>query len=109
MKMIVAIIRPEKVKNVKDALKDAGIIGLTLYPVKGRGAQGGMNFMTRTGTFCIDELEKIMLNIAVEDDRTQLVSDAIKESASTGSAGDGWIYVLPIEETIKISGGAADN
>ncbi|MDR2698681.1 MAG: P-II family nitrogen regulator [Candidatus Methanoplasma sp.] len=103
MKMIVAIIRPERVKNVKDALKAAGINGLTLFPVKGRGAQSGVCFTTRTGTFCVDEIEKMMLNIAVDDDQKQLAVDTIKEHASTGHIGDGRIFILPLEESIKVS------
>lgn len=104
MKMIMAVIRPERVKNVKDALKAAGIKGLTLYPVKGRGSQSGVNFTTRTGTFCVDEIEKMMLNIAIEDDQKQSVIDIIRENASTGHIGDGRIFVFPLEESIKVSG-----
>lgn len=101
--MIMAIIRPERVKNVKDALKAAGINGLTLFPVKGRGAQSGVYFTIRTGTFCVDEIEKMMLNIAVEDHQKQLAVDVIREHASTGHIGDGRIFILPLEESIKVT------
>ena len=102
MKMIVAVIRPERVRNVKDGLKAAEINALTLFPVKGRGSQAGMSFTTRTGTFCVDEIEKVMLNIAVEDHQKDLVIKTIKEHASTGHPGDGRLFVLPLEESIKV-------
>lgn len=103
MKMIMAVIRPEKLKNVKDGLKDAGINGLTMYPVKGRGSQSGISFTTRTGTFCVDEIEKMMLNIAVEDDQKESVIEIIRANAKTGHIGDGRIFVLPLEESIRVS------
>jgi len=102
MKMIMAVIRPEKVADVKDALKAAGINGLTLFPVKGRGSQAGITFTTRAGNFCVDEIEKVMLNIAVEDEQKQLAVSVIKEHASTGHIGDGRIFVLPLEESLKV-------
>lgn len=103
MKMIMAVIRPERLKNVKDALKDAGINGLTVYPVKGRGSQSGILFTTRTGTFCVDEIEKVMLNIAIEDDQKDTVVEIIKQSARTGHIGDGRIFVMPLEESVRVS------
>jgi len=103
MKMIMAVIRPEKLKNVKDALKEANIKGMTMFPVRGRGSQSGMTFTTRTGTFCVDEIEKVMLNIVVDDEQRQLAIDAIKASAKTGHIGDGRIFVLPVEESLKVS------
>jgi nitrogen regulatory protein PII len=102
MKMIMAVIRPEKLADVKDALKAAGINGLTLFPVKGRGSQAGITFATRTGKICVDEIEKVMLNIAVEDGQKQLAIDAVKKHASTGHIGDGRIFVLPLEESLKV-------
>jgi len=102
MKMIMAIVRPEKYKSVKDALKEAGINGMTIYPVHGRGAQSGMNFTTRTGTFCVDEIEKTMLNIVVEDEQKELTIDTIRKAALTGHKGDGRIFVLPVEESYKV-------
>jgi Nitrogen regulatory protein PII len=102
MKMIMAVIRPEKLKNVKDALKEAGINGMTMYPVRGRGSQSGVTFTTRTGTFCVDEIEKMMLNIVVEDDQKELAINVIKNTASTDHIGDGRIFVLPVEESYKV-------
>jgi nitrogen regulatory protein P-II 1 len=102
MKMIIAIIRPEKLQTVKDSLKEAGIRGLTITPVRGRGSQGGLCFTTRVEKVCIDELEKIKLEIVVEDDQKQLVLDTVKEAASTGHIGDGRMFVLQVEESYKV-------
>ncbi|MDN5356870.1 MAG: P-II family nitrogen regulator [Candidatus Methanomethylophilaceae archaeon] len=102
MKMIVAIIRPERLQSVKDALRCNGIMGMTMIQVKGRGSQSGVNISTRTGIFRVDEIEKIMLEIVVEDDQKQQTIDIIKEAALTGHIGDGRIFVVPVEESIKV-------
>ena len=102
MKMIIAIIRPEKFNCVKDALKGVGINGMTSFPVRGRGAQSGIKFTTRTGTFCVDELEKVMLNIVIEDEQKKLAIDTIQSAASTGHIGDGRVFVLPVEESYRV-------
>jgi nitrogen regulatory protein P-II 1 len=102
MKMIIAIIRPEKVQDVKQALKDAGVRGLTITPVRGRGSQGGLCFTTRVEKVCIDEIEKVKLEIVVEDDLRQTVIDAVKGSATTGNIGDGRIFVVNVEESYKV-------
>jgi len=103
MKMIMAIIRPERFNGVKDALKEAGINGMTSFPVRGRGAQSGIMFTSRTGTFCVDELEKTMVNIIVDDEQKELAIRTIKSAASTGHIGDGRIFVLPVEESYKVN------
>ncbi|MDR0523723.1 MAG: P-II family nitrogen regulator [Candidatus Methanoplasma sp.] len=104
MKMIVAIIRPERLQSVKAALTEAGISGMTIVPVRGRGSQAGIRFTTRVGSFCVDEIEKTMLEIVVEDDRKQDAIDAVRRSAATGSIGDGRIFVIPVEESLKVGG-----
>jgi nitrogen regulatory protein P-II 1 len=103
MKMIIAVIRPEKLKSVKDALRDAGINGLTFFPVKGRGSQAGVMFTTRVGTFCVDEIDKTMLYVVAEDEQKALIINVIRESAYTGHIGDGRIFVVPVEESMRIS------
>ncbi|MDR1404611.1 MAG: P-II family nitrogen regulator [Candidatus Methanoplasma sp.] len=103
MKMIIAVIRPEKVQNVKDALKEAGIRGLTITPVRGRGSQGGLCFTTRTEKVCIDEIEKVKLEIVVDDDKKQTAVDTVREYAATGTIGDGRIFVVNIEESYKVN------
>jgi nitrogen regulatory protein P-II 1 len=102
MKMIVAVVRPERLQNIKDALRCNGIMGMTMVPVKGRGSQSGVNISTRTGTFRVDEIDKMMLEIVVEDDQKQLTIDTVKEAALTGHIGDGRIFVISVEESIKV-------
>jgi nitrogen regulatory protein PII len=102
MKMIVAIIRPERLQTVKEALTGIGVNGVTIVPVKGRGSQAGLKFTTRVGSFVVDEIEKTMLEIVVDDEKKQDVIDAVKAAASTGHIGDGRIFVLPVEESIKV-------
>ena len=100
MKMIVAIIRPEKLQCVKDALKAEGVHGMTITNVRGRGEQSGIKFTTRVGEFCVDEIEKV--EIVIDDVLEDAAIAAIKESADTGHMGDGRIFVLPVERSIKI-------
>jgi len=102
--MIMAIIRPEMSRKVNDALKEAGIKGMTLFPVHGRGEQSGISFTTRTGTFCVDEIEKLMMNIVVDDDQKDITIEVIKKAARTGHHGDGRIFVMPVEESYKVFG-----
>lgn len=102
MKMILAIIRPERLQVVKDALKDAGIMGVTIVHVTGHGEQLGLVFTTRVGEFVVDEIEKIQLELVVEDDMVQLAIDTIRSKAMTGHPGDGRIFILPVEESLKI-------
>lgn len=102
MKMIVAIIRPEKLQEVKDCLKDMGVNGMTITSVRGRGEQSGIRFVTRTGEFCIDEIEKTKIEVVTDDNVVDKVVSAIRATASTGYIGDGRIFVLPVESSIKI-------
>ncbi len=102
MKMVIAVIRPERLQCVKDALKDAGVTGLTIVHVTGHGEQMGLVFTTRVGEFVVDEIEKIQLELVVEDDKVQTVIGAIRSSAETGHPGDGRIFILPVLESIKI-------
>jgi nitrogen regulatory protein P-II 1 len=102
MKMIVAIIRPEKLQCVKDALKAEGVHGMTITNVRGRGEQSGIKFTTRVGEFCVDEIEKVKLEIVIDDVLGDAAIAAIKESADTGHMGDGRIFVLTVERSIKI-------
>lgn len=103
MKLITAVIRPEKCQAVKDALRDIGINGMTITHVYGRGRQGGVRFTTRTGEIVIDELEKTKIEIVVEDDtKVDPAIDAIVNAAMTGRPGDGRIMVTPVERFIRI-------
>jgi nitrogen regulatory protein P-II 1 len=103
MKLITAVIRPEKCQPVKDALKALGINGMTITHVYGRGTQGGLKFTTRAGEIIIDELEKTKIEIVVEDDSlVDPAIDAIVAAAQTGKPGDGRLIVTPVERFVRI-------
>lgn len=102
MKMIIAIIRPEKVQCVKDALKTVNINGMTITDVRGRGAQSGLKFTTRVGEFIVDEIEKVKLEIVVDDEQENSVINTIQKYAATGHIGDGRMFVTPVEKSIRI-------
>lgn len=102
MKLIVAIIKPFKLEDVKDALTDAGIEGLTVTEVKGFGRQKGHTEIYRGSEYTVDFLPKVKLEIAVPDEMEEVVVDVIAKSAKTGKIGDGKIFVLPLEEVIRI-------
>lgn len=102
MKMIVAVVRPEKLQDVKDAVKSIGVNGMTITSVRGRGSQSGLKFTTRTGEFYVDEIEKTKIEIVVDDDRTEEVIETIKNVAATGNIGDGRIFIIPVEASMKI-------
>ena len=108
MKMIMAVIRPERLQLVKDALKDIGINALTITDVRGRGQQSGVKFSNRVGSFVVDELEKTKIEIVVEDTEAQATIDAIRNAACTGHMGDGRIFVVPVEMSIRIRDGSSD-
>ena len=102
MKMIMAVIRPERLQNVKDALKDIGVNAMTITDVRGRGQQSGLKFSNRVGTFVVDEIEKTKIEIVVDDEQKDGAIAAIKTAASTGHMGDGRIFVIPVAESIRI-------
>ena len=108
MKMIMAVIRPERLQQVKDALKEIGINAMTITDVRGRGQQSGIKFSNRVGTFVVDELEKTKIEIVVNDELVQIVIDAIRGSACTGHMGDGRIFVMPVEISVRIRDGSSD-
>ncbi|MBW2231323.1 MAG: P-II family nitrogen regulator [Deltaproteobacteria bacterium] len=105
MKKIEAIIKPFKLDEVKEALHGIGIQGMTISEVKGFGRQKGHTELYRGAEYVVDFLPKIKLEVAVSDDLVEKVIDAIAQAASTGRIGDGKIFVLPIEEAIRIRTG----
>jgi nitrogen regulatory protein P-II 1 len=105
MKKVEAIIKPFKLDDVKESLKEIGIQGLTVTEVKGFGRQKGHTELYRGAEYVIDFLPKIKLEIVVSDDMVSKVIDAIIDSAKTGKIGDGKIFVLPMEEVIRIRTG----
>ena len=109
MKLITAVIRPEMLQFVKDALKEIGVNGMTITHVYGRGSQAGLRFTTRAGEIIIDELEKTKVEIVLEDGMVDKAIDAIVKSAQTGRPGDGRLIVTPVERFIRIRPEPAEN
>ena len=105
MKKIEAIIKPFKLDEVKEALARAGIEGLTVSEVKGFGRQKGHTELYRGAEYVVDFLPKVKLEIVVDDGKATAVVEAILNAARTGRIGDGKIFVLPIEEVVRIRTG----
>ena len=105
MKKIEAIIRPFKLDDVKDALAEVGIQGMTVTEVKGFGRTGGKKEVYRGSAYVVDFVPKVKIEIIVVDDLVFEVIDAIEKSAKTGRIGDGKIFVTPVEEAIRIRTG----
>ena len=105
MKKVEAIIKPFKLDEVKEALHEIGIQGLTVTEVKGFGRQKGHTELYRGAEYVVDFLPKIKLEIVVADDVADKVVDAIVGAANTGRIGDGKIFVMSLEETIRIRTG----
>lgn len=105
MKMICAIIRPHLLQDVKDALSDAGIVGLTVTDVRGAGRQKGQVERYRGTEYSIDLLPKVKLEIAAENDQVEAIIQKIKDAARTGEIGDGKIFILPLEDSMRIRTG----
>jgi nitrogen regulatory protein P-II 1 len=105
MKKIEAVIREEKLESVVKSLEDAGFTGLTVYPVKGRGKQGGITLSYRASEYKVDMLPKMKLEVVVNDNAVSRVADIIMDAARTGKIGDGKIFVLPAEEAVRVRTG----
>ena len=105
MKKIEAIIKPFKLDDVKEALNEAGIQGMTITEVKGYGRQKGHKEIYRGAEYVVDFIPKIKIEIVVDDAITGKVVDAINSAAKTGKIGDGKIFVLPVEEAIRVRTG----
>lgn len=105
MKKIEAIIKPFKLDEVKEAITALGIHGMTISEVKGFGRQKGHTELYRGAEYVVDFLPKIKIDLVVKDDEVAKVVDAISKSAKTGSIGDGKIFVLPVEGSVRIRTG----
>jgi nitrogen regulatory protein P-II 2 len=108
MKMVVAIIKPFKLDDVREALSEAGVNGITVTEVKGFGRQKGHTELYRGAEYVVDFLPKIKLEVAVADDQVERVTEAILTAAKSGKIGDGKIFVLPLETVIRIRTGELD-
>jgi nitrogen regulatory protein P-II 2 len=109
MKLIKAIIKPFKLDDVREALSEIGVQGITVSEVKGFGRQKGHTELYRGAEYRVDFLPKVKLETVVGDDDVENVVNAIRESANTGKIGDGKIFVLPIEQAIRIRTGESGN
>lgn len=105
MRLIKAIIKPERLDAVKTALEEAGFFGMTITEVQGRGEQKGISLQYRGGTIEVDLIPKIEMEILVPAARVNEVIEAVKKGAYTGKIGDGRIFIIPVEESIKIRTG----
>jgi nitrogen regulatory protein P-II 1 len=105
MKLITAVIKPFKLDDVKDALKAAGIAGITVAEVRGFGRQGGHTETYRGAEYQIDFVPKVSLQIVADDAQADLVVDTITQAASTGKIGDGKIWVTDVERVVRIRTG----
>ncbi|MBI3961943.1 MAG: P-II family nitrogen regulator [Deinococcus sp.] len=104
-KKIEAIIREEKLNDVKEALRKIGIVGLNVVEVRGHGRQGGISLAGRIGTYQVDLLPKIQVNIILSDHNVEKTVETICEAARTGRTGDGLIFIYPVDDVIRIRTG----
>ncbi|OPY39336.1 MAG: putative nitrogen regulatory PII-like protein [Methanoregula sp. PtaU1.Bin051] len=108
LKLIKAIIKPERFEFVKKNLEERGYIGMTVTDVKGRGEQKGIALQYRGKVMSVDMLPKVQIEVVVRDENSNDVIALITESARTGKIGDGKIFVLPVERTIRIRTGETE-
>jgi nitrogen regulatory protein PII len=105
MKKIEAIIKPFKLDDVREALNELGLQGMTITEVKGYGRQKGHKEIYRGAEYLVDFIPKIKLELVVADDRVSEVTETLKNSANTGKIGDGKLFVLPLEQAIRVRTG----
>jgi nitrogen regulatory protein P-II 2 len=105
MKMVSAIIKPFKLDDVREALSDVGVAGITVTEVKGFGRQKGHTELYRGAEYVVDFLPKIKVEIAVDDDVVEQVVEAITSAAKTGKIGDGKIFVTTVEQVVRVRTG----
>ncbi|MBK1835348.1 P-II family nitrogen regulator [Roseibacillus ishigakijimensis] len=105
MKKVEAIIKPFKLEEVKEALAEVGVQGMTVTEVKGFGRQKGHTEIYRGSEYTVDFLPKVKVEIVVQDEQASTVAEAIVKSANTGKIGDGKVFLSPVEEAIRIRTG----
>ena len=108
MKMVMAIIKPFKLDDVREALAEAGVAGITATEVKGFGRQKGHTELYRGAEYVVDFLPKIKVELIISDDKVEPAIDAIVKAAHTGKIGDGKIFVMPVEQVVRIRTGETD-
>lgn len=105
MKIVSAIVKPFKLDDVRSALSDIGIHGMTVYEVKGFGRQKGHTELYRGAEYVVDYIPKVKIEVAVDDDMVDQVIEAVVDSAKTGKIGDGKIFVTDLESVVRIRTG----
>jgi len=105
MKIVIAVIKPFKLDEVKEGLTSIGIQGLTMGEVSGFGRQGGHTETYRGAEYTVDLVPKVQIEVLVEDDQAQSVVDKILETAQTGRIGDGKVWILPVDDVVRIRTG----
>ena len=108
MKLVIAIIKPFKLEDVRDALLAVGVHGMTVTEVKGYGRQKGHTEIYRGSEYAVNFLPKIRIEVAVASDEVERVVEAIGSAAKTGQIGDGKVFVTPIDQAIRIRTGETD-
>ena len=108
MKMVMAIIKPFKLDDVREALTEVGMTGITVTEVKGFGRQKGHTELYRGAEYVVDFLPKVKIEIAVIDERVESVVDAVRKAANTGRIGDGKIFVYNLDQVVRIRTGEVD-
>ena len=108
MKMVVAIIKPFKLDDVREALTEVGMTGITVTEFKGFGRQKGHTELYRGAEYVVDFLPKVKIEIAVTDERVDAVVDAVRKAANTGRIGDGKIFVSNLDQVVRIRTGEVD-
>jgi len=108
MKLIKTIIKPERFEFVKKALEDKGFVSMTITEVRGRGEQKGITLEYRGGLMTVDMLPKIQIEIVIKEKDVETVIATLTESARTGKYGDGKIFVIPVEKSIRIRTGETE-
>ena len=109
MKKIEAVIKPFKLDDVKQALTQAGVVGMTISEVRGFGRQKGHTELYRGGEYTVDFLPKIKIEVMVPEEMATKVTEIIQATARTGNIGDGKIFILPVEDAIRIRTGERGN
>jgi nitrogen regulatory protein PII len=109
MKLVEAIIKPFKLDEVKDALNEIGIEGITVSEVKGFGRQKGHTELYRGAEYVVDFIPKVKIEIAIADELVAKVVETIENTARTGRIGDGKIFILPLDEAVRIRTGEKGN
>ncbi len=105
MKLVSAIIKPFKLDDVREALSEIGVQGITVTEVKGFGRQKGHTELYRGAEYVVDFLPKVKLEVAINDDLIEQVIESISKAANTGKIGDGKIFVYPLEQAVRIRTG----